>query len=184
MLFPTLIYTAENQWIRRELSFRYVTPSTFQVGMISEEPTAPNALGSSYSTQCDRLLNKCTGFNRISTQKKQTQRLPAHSSKAGSKKERIKTSLCFKETKTIERKCSQLKGNSGCPSARVWPRQRTHLLTVRVSLFFFFPLSGNLLTSKYGMTFFFSLGDKWALVLKKRYIWQEVENRKMKCIFH
>lgn len=129
MLFPALIYTAENQWIRRE-SFRYVTPFTFQVGMISEEII--------YSTQYDRLLNKCMGFNRISTQKKQTQRIPAHSSKAGSKKERIKTSLCFKETKTIERKCSQLKGNSGCPSARVWPRQRTNLLTVRVSLFFFF----------------------------------------------
>lgn len=50
-LFHAPIYTAEKQWIRRELAFRLVTSSNFQAERISEEPTAPNTIGNSINVR-------------------------------------------------------------------------------------------------------------------------------------
>lgn len=47
-------FTAENRWIRRELTLTLVTSSNFQAGRISEGPTAPNAEG--YSINGRTLL--------------------------------------------------------------------------------------------------------------------------------
>lgn len=131
------VYTAEHQWIRRELRFRWAPPSGFPVDGSSEEVTA------------HRPCNQCDGFNQTLWPSNRPTSL--HSGIKQNKNQEIRL---LQGNKRHQEKLGPTWRRWGLSIHKVQPRRITHLLRHWRT----FTAGGNLLMCKYGMTF--SLGDK------------------------